>query len=252
MKTRTVKLLRRSEYRARFHRGDYFVIKHLANFIESELMNFVKPGKTVGDLGCGEQPMRNLIEELGGIYTGVDFSQNSQNTVQVLASITEVPLPDNSFDVILCTEVLEHVPDTYRAFQEMARLIKTGGHIIITSPFSYPLHEEPYDFVRLTPYQVQEAAKKSNLEILSLEKSGNEVEVMATVWDNMWSWMRIANRTSHDPMARKALRVFIRLLGNSVGFAGSALLGQLLSKKYYLSLMCVLTKTDSTDSQKLR
>jgi hypothetical protein len=75
---------------------------------------------------------------------------------------------------------------------------------------------------------------------------------MATVWDNMWSWMRIANRTSHDPMARKALPVFIRLLGNSVGLAGSALLGQLLSKKYYLSLMCVLTKTDSTDSQKLR
>ncbi len=50
----------------------------------------------------------------------------------------------------------------------MARLIKTGGYIIITSPFSSPLHEEPYDFVRLTPYQVQEAAKKRNLEILSL------------------------------------------------------------------------------------
>lgn len=75
---------------------------------------------------------------------------------------------------------------------------------------------------------------------------------MATVWDNMWGRMGIDKKQYRDSMARKALSVFIRLLGNSVGFAGSALLGQLLSKKYYLSLMCVLTKTDSTDSQKLR
>src|SRR6266508_1350835 len=97
-----------------------------------------------------------------------------------------MPLVEQAFDVLFCTEVLEHVSDTYTAIQELARLVKPGGAIIITTPFAYPLHEEPYDFVRLTPYQISECAVRNGLEVKELKTSGNEVEVLATVWSNMW------------------------------------------------------------------
>lgn len=229
---------RRRDYRYKIHAQDYFVIKHLSRFIHSKIAQYVTPGKRVGDIGCGEQPFRREIEHAGGMYAGIDLTQNSQNTVDVLATITNIPLPDNSFDIILCTEVLEHVPDTYLAFKELARLTKPSGKIILTVPFAYPLHEEPYDFLRLTRYQIHECAEKSGLRIIELTTSGNELEVIATVWCNMW------NRLGQSPQTvlQKYWNKLMRIPVNLVALAGTALIGKVLPKKYYLNLLVVLTK----------
>ena len=107
---------RRTDYRARFYRDDYFVLKHLGDFINTSLRTYVARGARVADIGCGAQPLRAQIERLGATYTGVDIEQNPQQTVEVVASITDLPFAESSFDTILCTEVLEHVSDSYAAF----------------------------------------------------------------------------------------------------------------------------------------
>ncbi len=228
----------REAYKPRLYRGDYFVLKHLTPFITGSLRHYVTQSALVADIGCGGQPMREQIEALGGKYTGIDVEQNQQNTVDIIATITDVPLPDSSVDVILCTEVLEHVSDTYGAFAELARLLKPGGYIILTTPFHYPLHHEPNDFVRLTPYQIRQCAHLSHLQVVSVETFGNELESIATILDGMWAGLRISGYN----LPLRALRESSRLLVNSAVLIAETVVGGMLPKRSFTSVACVLRR----------
>lgn len=234
-----VPLIRRHQYRASILRGDYFVLKHLSHFLDAMLREWVRPGAVVGDVGCGEQPLRDLITKLGGKYVGLDVQQNARGTVQILADITDVPVSDACFDVVLCSEVLEHVADTTAAFAELARVCKRGGSVILTTPFAYPLHEEPHDFVRLTPYHIRKAARSNSLDVVHLITSGNELQVIATVWCNMWS------RAGSHPRGRirTAWNVLMRLPVNALANSLTPLLRPVLPHKYFLNTLCVLVKS---------
>ena len=229
---------RRTTYRARFYRDDYFVLKHIGDFINTSLRTYVARGARVADIGCGAQPLRAQIERLGATYTGVDIEQNPQQTVEVVASITDLPFAESSFDTILCTEVLEHVSDSYAAFGALARVLKPGGHLIITVPFAYPLHEEPYDYVRLTPHQIRECAARANLTVSDLRTTGNELEVIATVLDNMW---RRGIKGTPNLYQRRWISL-TRIATNLLVMVGVGLFGRRLPKRYYLNAVCVLTK----------
>lgn len=77
-----------------------------------------------------------------GLQTGSwDFSK-----IDIVCDILDIPEPDASFDAVLCTEVLEHLPDPVRALDEMARLLKPGGMFIITAPFWSLTHFAPYHY----------------------------------------------------------------------------------------------------------
>lgn len=229
---------RRKKYKAGFYGTDFFVVRHLKNFIEARLKELVTDGRHVADIGCGEQPMRSMVEASGGIYTGIDVAQNSQNTVHVIAGIDSVPLPDDSFDVIVLTEVLEHVADIDGAFQEIGRLIKPGGRILLTVPFAYPLHEEPFDYMRPTPHMITRCASKYNLEIAELQTSGNEIEVIATVWGNMWERMAKRDKGKLIVLRNALMSAPVNLIAMGL----SAAFGSLLPRKYYLSAMAVLSR----------
>jgi SAM-dependent methyltransferase len=182
--------------------------------------------------------LRQLVEKQGGKYTGIDVGQNREGTVGVLAPITGVPLPNGSFGMILCTEVLEHVSDTYGAFAELSRLCQPGGSIIITTPFAYPLHEEPHDFVRLTPNQIEECARRNDLDVVQLTTAGDELQVLATVWDNLWS--RSSRRRAGG--LRSAWNLLMRLPVNLLIAGLSPLMQPVLPRKYFLNILCILRK----------
>ncbi len=69
----------------------------------------------------------------------------------MLATAYEIPLEDGSFDTVLMTEVLEHLEEPARGLAEAGRLLRPGGKLILTTPFMWPLHEEPRDFFRYSP-----------------------------------------------------------------------------------------------------
>lgn len=77
-----------------------------------------------------------------GLQTGNwDFSQ-----IDIVSDILDIPEPDASFDAVLCTEVLEHLPDPVRALNEIARLLRPGGTLIVTAPFWSLTHFAPYHY----------------------------------------------------------------------------------------------------------
>jgi SAM-dependent methyltransferase len=229
---------RRTRYRTAIYQGDYFVAKHLSQFLLERVSSSITAGMNVGDLGCGEQPLRPLVEAKGARYVGVDVVQNAKQSIDVLAPIDKVPLPDAHFDAIICTEVLEHVPDVHAAFRELSRLLKPNGVLILTTPFCYPLHEEPYDFGRLTPYQVQKSAVDNGLNVVELTPAGNELEVIATAWCHLWTrseWIK-------PRLVKKLWTVFMRLGMNIPVWILSRLAHGLMPAKYFLSILCVLRK----------
>lgn len=116
------------------------------------------PQGRILDAGAGELRNRPLCSHLA--YVSQDFCQydgggdgkglqtNKWDTSQIdlVCDITAIPEPDAAFDAILCSEVLEHVPDPTKALDEFARLLKPGGKLILTAPFASLVHLAPYHY----------------------------------------------------------------------------------------------------------
>lgn len=237
-RTRGGPLRRRRSYRTGLLDGDFLVARNLDRFLRAAIGEHVKAGMRVLDVGCGEQPLRHLVEERGARYVGIDVVPNAQATVHVIARITQVPARDAEFDVVLCTEVLEHVPDTRAAVAELKRLCVPGGVILITTPLMYPLHEEPFDFVRLTPHHLRRLAAEMGLVASRVETVGNELEVLAVVWNNMWS-RGLSRRLG---LVRLLLLAPLRLVANGLGAALGTALDRVVPRKACLSVVAVLRR----------
>jgi SAM-dependent methyltransferase len=113
----------------------------------------LEPGTRVLDAGAGEAPYRELFEHCE--YRTTDWSESVHPGAQradVIASLDALPLADGSFDAVLCTQVLEHVADPAVVLAELHRVLRPGGWLWLTVPLTWPLHEEPFDFFRYTPY----------------------------------------------------------------------------------------------------
>jgi len=133
------------------------------------------------DVGCAEQPFRALIESSGRRYVGMDVVQNSTRSVDIVSTLEDVPSPAQAYSVILCTEVLEHVVDIDAAFAGLRRLVSPGGAVVLTVPFIFPLHMEPYDFRRLTLHGVQRLAADHGFSVEASTPLGRLPDVLATL-----------------------------------------------------------------------
>jgi hypothetical protein len=131
------------------------------------------------DVGCGEQPFRPLVESCGRRYTGMDVEQNRARTVDILSTLEAAPSPAEAYPLILCTEVLEHVADVAAAFAGLRRLVAPGGAVVVTVPFVFPLHMEPYDFRRLTLHGVERLAADHRFRVESSARLGRLTDVLA-------------------------------------------------------------------------
>jgi SAM-dependent methyltransferase len=72
--------------------------------------------------------------------------------VQIMADAYRLPFGDGAFDVVLCTEVLEHLHTPAAALAEMYRVLRPDGKLLLTTPFAYPIHYAPTDYYRYTRY----------------------------------------------------------------------------------------------------
>ncbi len=70
----------------------------------------------------------------------------------LVADVCNLPLAEESFDAVFMLEVLEHVPTPHRALEDVHRVLKTGGRLYLSTPFIFPIHDEPHDYFRFTRY----------------------------------------------------------------------------------------------------
>jgi hypothetical protein len=139
------------------------------------------PAGAVLDVGCGEQPFRPLIEAHHRAYVGMDVVQNATGTVSVFGDLEHVDVSATPYPLVVCTEVLEHVVDIDLSFRGLRRLTVTGGLVLITVPFLFPVHMAPYDFRRLTEYGVAQLAADHGFTVVSSERLGKTTDAVATL-----------------------------------------------------------------------
>src|SRR5688500_11085311 len=72
--------------------------------------------------------------------------------IQVVTDAQRLAFRDGSFEVVLCTEVLEHIPEPQQAIDEMFRVLAPGGKLVLTTRFLFPIHDAPHDYFRFTKY----------------------------------------------------------------------------------------------------
>jgi SAM-dependent methyltransferase len=152
------------------------------------------------DVGCGARPYRSYFDHVAS-HKACDFDAQ-RGDVDFACPADTVPLPDSAVDSILCTEVLEHVPDPLAVWREFFRLLRPGGKVLLTTPMYWPAHELPYDFYRYPEHGLRRLVEESGFELLTLMPRGGPWAMWGQVTLHVWQrffpfrWQRsLWNRT---------------------------------------------------------
>jgi SAM-dependent methyltransferase len=148
-------------------------------------------GASFLDAGAGVMRYKHLCKHLQ--YISQDFGsfegETEKNSVSdykwdskkcdLISDITTIPLDTCSMDYILCSEVLEHLPRPREGIRELARILRKGGELLITAPFSTSYHQEPYLFCSgFSKYFYKNIAEEFNLEIKQIVEVGSVANVI--------------------------------------------------------------------------
>jgi SAM-dependent methyltransferase len=131
------------------------------------------------DVGCGSKPYRSYLRV--DSYAGLDIdneTNRSRGYADFFYDGKVFPFEDNKFDSILCSQVLEHVfnPDDF--LKEVFRVLKPGGKLLLTVPFVWDEHEQPYDFARYSSFGLRHLLTKQGFQITVQLKLGGDVSTL--------------------------------------------------------------------------
>ncbi len=127
----------------------------------------VAPDAHVVDYGCADVPYRHLFAA-GVAYTAVDLPGNPMATIEIAADGT-LPLADGGADVVLSTQVLEHVADPQVYLAEAFRVLRPGGRLLLSTHGIMAYHPDPVDLWRWTCAGLREAVEQAGFQVLRFE-----------------------------------------------------------------------------------
>jgi SAM-dependent methyltransferase len=140
---------------------------HLVDLLEAVKLFATIKRVHILDYGCGGSPYRCFFPNSD--YKRADFTECA--SIDYLVPIdSTVPAPDKAFDMVLSTQVLEHVPDPDNYLSECFRLLTSGGDLVLTTHGLYEEHGCPYDFHRWTADGLRLHVEKAGFEITALKK----------------------------------------------------------------------------------
>lgn len=136
------------------------------------------------DVGCGTRPYQDLFPQCR--YVGLEVAQasvhGSAKHADILYDGRHIPIPDKMAGSVLCTQVLEHVFAPAAFLAEIRRIVSPGGKLLLTVPFVWDEHEQPYDFARYSSFGLRHLMEEAGFRIISHDKTLADASVLVQLW----------------------------------------------------------------------
>lgn len=190
-----------------------------------ETLSLLPKGSSILDAGAGELQYKRFCEHLN--YLSQDISQydgsgNAKglqtgswkgSSVDIISDIVALPLRSDSVDAVLCVEVIEHLPRPLEALDELVRVLRRGGQLIVTAPVSSLTHFAPYYYYSgFSRYFYDYVAGRCGLTIKELSFNGNYFEFLAQELLRLPSVTREWSTGSLGPTGYAAVALLLRRL----------------------------------------
>jgi SAM-dependent methyltransferase len=143
------------------------VLVGLRDALNEAMDSHVRPGGTVLDFGCGDRPYERLVTARGAAYLGVDLPGIPQ-VDRFVDGAGRIDAPDGSVDVVLSTQVLEHVDDPSSYLREAHRVLVPYGVLILSTHGYWRYHPNPKDLWRWTGHGLRLQIEEGGFEVLTL------------------------------------------------------------------------------------
>lgn len=157
--------------------------------------------KKILDVGCGVKPYRELFK--ADTYIGIDVDggglSDEVKKVDHFFDGKNIPFPDGHFDVVICSEVLEHAEYPEYLLKEMRRVIRPEGKLFLTMPFVWPEHGIPFDFQRFTTFKHLKILKENDFENITIEPTTGAFGTCGQILSDFFVYMltqKISNMSS--------------------------------------------------------
>lgn len=175
-------------------------------------------GKTL-DIGCGQKPYESLFSSSQYVGLEIDTQENRQNKkANLFYNGKTFPFQDGEFDSVIANEVFEHVFNPNEFLEEIHRVMRTGGILLMTVPFCWDEHEQPNDFARYSSFGLKAILQKHSFAVIEQKKSINDIRVV----------FQMLNAYIYKKTVAK--NVYINLLVTLFLMSPFNLMGELLSK----------------------
>jgi SAM-dependent methyltransferase len=140
----------------------------------------------VADVGAGDAPFRELFAHTR--YATLDWTESvheGARSSDIVASADSIPVRDRAFDVVLLTQVLEHVPEPAGVLSELHRILVEGGTLYLTAPLAWELHELPYDYYRYTSEGLRHLLEAAGFTSVEVEPRNDCFTTLAQLMSNV-------------------------------------------------------------------
>lgn len=146
---------------------------YVNNFVK-DIAEKLPNGTSILDAGAGECVYQRFFAhcDYKSIDLAVGESKWNYSHLDYIAPLHAMPIPDESFDAILCTQVLEHIEWPRESVKEMCRVLKSGGKLYITVPMSQGEHQIPYDFFRYTSFGLKSICEHAGFKYVDIKPFG--------------------------------------------------------------------------------
>lgn len=146
-----------------------------------EINNTLTSGTVVFDAGAGDGHWeKNLKTDIKYISMdlGVGDAKVDYSHLDIKGDLRKIPMEDKSVDVIICIQVLEHLPEPWKVLQEFQRILKPDGVIFASCPQGEPQHQVPYDFFRYTIFGLESIFSTHGFKVSWIKpQKGNFVKI---------------------------------------------------------------------------
>lgn len=155
-------------------RGLYNEISQFSSYMHGKLLDF----------GCGSKPYKALftVSEYVGTDIEVSGHDHRHEAIDVYYDGKTLPFADESFDSVFSSEVFEHVFNLSQILGELRRVLKPGGHMLLTVPFVWDEHEIPYDFARYTSFGLKHILQEKGFVVVQEKKTTSYVSTLCQMW----------------------------------------------------------------------